>query len=488
MRLINKNLEKDGSGHVGLIPEEQEDMWHAYNLIFVGDHITATTVRRVNRNTAVSSSSERLRLTLTIHVEKIVFEADSGLLRVSGPNRSENPHVKMGAYHSIDLEMNRKFTLTKAYWDSITLQRITDACDPTKSADLAAVVMSEGLAYICLITKSMTLVRGKIELTIPRKRKGSSALHDKALDRFFDMIMQGILRHVDFNVVKCIIIASPGFTKDQFFEYMNNVALSKDIKSIKDNKGKFILAHSSSGEKHALNEVLADPSLVDRLSETKAAGEVDALNRFYAMLRTEPDRAFYGLADVMQAQEKLAIQDLLLTDELFRSADIAKRRKYIELTESVKSSGGNALIFSTLHVSGERTFSLQHTHITHTTQHTPHTYIHTQHTTTELKQLGGIAAILRFPLPEIDEERASESDTESDTVDNDDDDDNVDNADEEPESESESEEEKEQQQQQRNNNNNKRGKGGGGRGKGRGGAGRKRGDSDSEEREEEFYL
>eukprot|EP01087_Luapelamoeba_hula_P014034 TRINITY_DN4051_c0_g1_i1.p1 TRINITY_DN4051_c0_g1~~TRINITY_DN4051_c0_g1_i1.p1 ORF type:complete len:460 (-),score=122.06 TRINITY_DN4051_c0_g1_i1:26-1405(-) len=459
MRLINKNLEKDGSGHVGLIPEEQEDMWHAYNLIFVGDHITATTVRRVNRNTAVSSSSERLRLTLTIHVEKIVFEADSGLLRVSGPNRSENPHVKMGAYHSIDLEMNRKFTLTKAYWDSITLQRITDACDPTKSADLAAVVMSEGLAYICLITKSMTLVRGKIELTIPRKRKGSSALHDKALDRFFDMIMQGILRHVDFNVVKCIIIASPGFTKDQFFEYMNNVALSKDIKSIKDNKGKFILAHSSSGEKHALNEVLADPSLVDRLSETKAAGEVDALNRFYAMLRTEPDRAFYGLADVMQAQEKLAIQDLLLTDELFRSADIAKRRKYIELTESVKSSGGNALIFSTLHVSGE-----------------------------QLKQLGGIAAILRFPLPEIDEERASESDTESDTVDNDDDDDNVDNADEEPESESESEEEKEQQQQQRNNNNNKRGKGGGGRGKGRGGAGRKRGDSDSEEREEEFYL
>jgi stalled ribosome rescue protein Dom34 len=38
----------------------------------------------------------------------------------------------MGAYHTIDLEVNRKFTLSKAEWDSIALERVDQACDPTQ--------------------------------------------------------------------------------------------------------------------------------------------------------------------------------------------------------------------------------------------------------------------------------------------------------------------------------------------------------------------
>jgi protein pelota len=53
------------------------------------------------------------------------------------------------------------------------------ACDPTQHADLAAVIMQEGLAHLCLITPNMTLLRAKIETTIPRKRKGMCAQHDK---------------------------------------------------------------------------------------------------------------------------------------------------------------------------------------------------------------------------------------------------------------------------------------------------------------------
>jgi len=43
--------------------------------------------------------------------------------------------------------------------------------------------------------------------------------------------------------------------------------------------------------------VLAEPAVMSRLSDTKAAGEVSevrALDTFYAMLQSEPDRAFYG--------------------------------------------------------------------------------------------------------------------------------------------------------------------------------------------------
>lgn len=38
----------------------------------------------------------------------------------------------MGAYHTIDLELNRKFTLIKEEWDSIDLERIETITDPTQ--------------------------------------------------------------------------------------------------------------------------------------------------------------------------------------------------------------------------------------------------------------------------------------------------------------------------------------------------------------------
>lgn len=139
-------------------------------------------------------------------------------------------YLKLGAYHTLDLELNRKFQLAKSEWDSIALDRIDMACDPTQNADLGAVVMQEGLAHVCLINASMTLVRSKIDLNVPRKRKGSVSQHEKGLTRFYDAVMQGIIRHINFDVVKCVLIASPGFVKDQFFEFMMQQATKNDIK------------------------------------------------------------------------------------------------------------------------------------------------------------------------------------------------------------------------------------------------------------------
>ena len=71
-----------------------------------------------------SSSSERVRTVLTISVETIEYDTTACTLRVKGRNIKENQFVKMGAYHTLDLQMNQKFTLTKEHWDSIALDRV----------------------------------------------------------------------------------------------------------------------------------------------------------------------------------------------------------------------------------------------------------------------------------------------------------------------------------------------------------------------------
>lgn len=72
-----------------------------------------------------------------------------------------------------------------------------------------------------------------------------------------------------------------------------------------------------------------------------------------------------------RADEHLAIDTLMVTDTLFKSCDLATRLQYVALTESVKEHGGTVRVFSSLHVSGE-----------------------------SLAQVSGIAALLRFPMPE----------------------------------------------------------------------------------------
>lgn len=379
MKLLHKYIDKDGSGNVTCVPEEAEDMWHAYNLMSEGDSLKASTIRKVTTESATGSTgSNRVRTTLVIRIETIDFDTQACMLRVKGRNIVENQYVKMGAYHTLDLEMNRKFTLAKRVWDSVHLERLDLACDPTQHADVAAVVMQEGLAHVCLVTSAMTLVRAKIDISIPRKRKGSCSQHDKGLQRFYEAVMQAILRHVNFDVIKCVLIASPGFVKDQFYEYVFQAAVKLDLKVLLENKGKFVLAHASSGFKHSLREILQDPGVQSKLSDTKAAGEVKALDQFYQVLQNEPSRAFYGTKHVERANEGQAIETLLISDKLFRCQDVAQRKRYVALVDSVRDNGGDVKIFSSLHISGE-----------------------------QLDLLTGIAALLRYPVPELEDEELS---------------------------------------------------------------------------------
>ncbi|KAJ2507904.1 Translation factor pelota [Coemansia sp. RSA 2052] len=370
MKLLKQFIEKSRAGYVRLIPEQPEDMWHIYNLIQKEDQLEASTVRGVKSETATGSvSTDRVRLKLTISIEDVFFDVQAGALRINGRNIAENKFVGFGQYHTLDLEMNQPFTLSKPEWDLISLQRIKDACDITRQADVAAVTMQEGLAVICLLTQYMTVVRQKIEVPIPRKRRGSATNYEKGVQRFYEQIYRGIKQHIDFSVVKVVILGSPGFVRDQFFEYMMAQAAKAEDKTLMENKSKFLLVHTSSGHKGALEEVMRDPQIKARLADTKAAQEVKAIDSFYHMLNNNPDRAFYGYADVRKAADNGAIGTLMVTDELFRAADIPTRKKYIQLVEDAQASNADILVFSSLHVSGE-----------------------------QLNQLAGVAAILNFPL------------------------------------------------------------------------------------------
>ena len=128
-------------------------------------------------------------------------------------------------------------------------------------------------------------------------------------------------------------------------------------------------------------QVLQDPAVQAKLADTKASDEVKALENFYKMLKHEPDRAFYGPKHVSLAAASDAIETLLISDKLFRANNVAERRKYVDLVDKVRDTGGDVKIFSSLHVSGE-----------------------------QLDLLSGLCAMLRFPMAELEDTDDSDSD------------------------------------------------------------------------------
>ena len=73
MKLLKKAISaKDGAGSCKLRCEEAEDMWHAFHLIGVGDRVRTTTMRKlVKEGSTGSVTSERVKISLTIQVQKM---------------------------------------------------------------------------------------------------------------------------------------------------------------------------------------------------------------------------------------------------------------------------------------------------------------------------------------------------------------------------------------------------------------------------------
>jgi len=374
MKILQKAINgKNKQGQVILISENDEDMWHLYNIIRPGDSFKSAGIRKVkNESNTGSVTTKKVNVNLVIKVEKVNFEVEACQLRIAGKVIDENQYVSMGSYHSLTVDKDKKFTLAKEYWDSVTLETLSEACDAAKKADIAAVVMQDGLAHICLVLNSMTIVKLKIDMAVPKKRKGFTNNHDKGLQKFYLAVLRGIIQHVDFGIVKCLILASPGFLKDEFYKFAISQAeasRNSEFKAFKDNKDKILKLHSSDGYKHSLREILSQPGVQNQLQDTRTANELQALDDFYEKLSIAPEWAVYGPKEVFSAQKEGAIKTLLISDVLFRSTDLDERRKYVKLVESTKNAGGKVYKFSSLHVTGER-----------------------------LNNLTGVAAILRFPM------------------------------------------------------------------------------------------
>lgn len=381
MKLRRKEFEKDGKGSCTLSAEESEDLWHLYNLVAVGDEVKAITYRKVMREDGKSSETKKLRL--TIEVKGVEYDADGGAIRFSGTISEENEHVRMGAHHTIEIELHEAITITKDCWDDIFIQQLQDATDISKSAEVSVILMEakdSGVANLTLMTNVLAKRVGKVEQALPKKRITSTQL-DKAMERFFVAMYNAMREKLNLDVVKCVVLGGPGSTKTEFLKWMQAYAMKQGDKDIDKAKSMFVAVDTTSIHNQGLDEILNDPQVASRIANTKAAQHLKAIDECLKRLSNTPEMACYGPAQVKNAFEMGAIDTMMVSDALFRNSSVQVRREYVNLVSEVKASGSTAYVFSSGHVTGQK-----------------------------LKELGDIAANLRFQV-EYDEIEEVETET-----------------------------------------------------------------------------
>ncbi|CCF59717.1 hypothetical protein KAFR_0H03070 [Kazachstania africana CBS 2517] len=382
LKLEEGSNSKEGA-IIQVLPEDKEDLFALYQIIENEDELIFKKKFTSKREEDSKKSTELVKL--KIQVVSRDFDMKEEYLKFKGTTVADdsgriNVDVPVGKFISFSVNYAYPFTIIKQSFDKYARKMLEEASQPELRSDTAAVVLQEGVAHICVLTTSSTIVKQKIEYSLPKKKRSTDVMKfNEKIEKFYKAIYNGMKKHFDLSKLKMILLCSPGFYAKTLMEKVIFYANEEHNKEILDNQSIFLVAHCSTGYLQGINEVLKDPAYATKLKDTKYSKEAMVMDDFLRHLNDDDYKAWYGENEVRKAADMGAIDSILVTDSFVRSHDVSERKKNLELIDSVERNGGVAYVFSTLHISGE-----------------------------ELEKLTGIACILKYPLPDLDEDSDEE--------------------------------------------------------------------------------
>jgi protein pelota len=330
---------RDNSGEIRLLPESIDDLWHLEHLISPGDLVFATTFRSVESATDKirPEKVEKRPVRLGIRVEKVEFSGHGIRLRVAG---TIEHGVDCGAYHTINVETGYEISVIRQ-WRPIDLERIGRAVKSSVFGVVHILTIEEGEAELFRLRQYGP--ESVITLTAGSGKGGETDTRTG----FFDAVLTCIA-----EISGPLIIAGPGFIKDDFVRYARNKNSAP--------AGRAIVVETRRIGRGAVQDVIGSGTLEKLIGDLQLSREVKLMDE--VLLRIAQDGAVaYGKKPVESAIEYGAVEEVLLADTLIRD------RTIVPLIENAERMGAKIVVLSTEFEPGER-----------------------------LDALGGIAALLRY--------------------------------------------------------------------------------------------
>jgi protein pelota len=359
LKIFKIDLKK---GTAKVMPESLDDLWHLYNIVLKRDEVYARTTRQVKPDDqyARPTKAKRVPVNLGVQVEKMYWDRVLNRLRINGIvcDAPEKLSIK-GSRHTLDVTVNKPVTIVKKQWLKHQLDRLKRA---SKITAAPLVIVSLDDEDYCVAVLRQYGIEGELGGRTKLPGKLEAEKRAKAKQLFFRDTLKA-LREA-WSPLKCaIVVLGPGFMKDDFVDYLKTEA--KDVaESVVAVKG------VNSAGLSGIQESLRSGILSNVLQNLRVADEMNAMEEFLARLGKGKQDVTYGLTEVEKAAMYGAVEKLLVADSSLRETTEENRRQLETLMKNVEEARGTIMVVSTEHEAG-----------------------------TKLLSLGGVAALLRFPLP-----------------------------------------------------------------------------------------
>jgi len=357
LKITEKDLKK---GIVKVVPESADDLWHLYNVIYKNDCVYAYSTREIRPDDKYGrpDRGERIRVFLGVKVAIVGWDKLLGRLRVHGTICQAPETVPMGVHHTVKVSLNAPVTIVKKKWGKAELDRLERA---RKSSEKPLIVMSiDDEGYVIATTAQYGVEERISERTrLPGKLDADN--RTQAVDRYFRKALNS-LRQVWEVSHSPVVIVGVGFVKDDFARFVRNE--DSDVAgSVVDVKGV-----NNSGLV-GINEALRSGVLFKAMKRLRITEETEAVEEVLKRLGKGESTVAYGADEVRKAVEVGAVEKLLIADSVLREASDEDRLRFEDLMGDVERRRGVLMVVSSEHEAGNK-----------------------------LLGLGGMAAILRFPL------------------------------------------------------------------------------------------
>ena len=310
-----------------ITPEDMDDVWLLHEIILPGTLVTAKTERTVEvKRDEGKETVGRKTVVLTLLVEKADM-ADR--LRLVG-KIVEAPADMTKGYHSIDIKPGSFLTIQKP-WKTWEVNKIRAAAK--KAEPSIILILDERDADLWLLTERTNHL---LHISGPghSKEEGVSKKPE-----YFGSVLSALKQHAE--KAKNIVIAGPGFTREEFSKFVLEREKAIAKKAIMDNV-------SDTGE-NGLAELLRRGTLERLKTSSRIEEESRAVEKLLAEMGKD-GLCIYGLEHTKQALDAGAVDLLMVSDRMVRElADV------MEAAEKMKTS---VMIISSNHSAGERFLGL----------------------------------------------------------------------------------------------------------------------------------
>ena len=356
MKIIEKNLRQ---GFAKVVPDSPDDIWNLYNIIFKGDEVYAYSSRSIKSDTETSrpKSAERFSAFMGVTVVSVGWDKFLGKLRVHGLICHAPDIIPTGAHHTISIALNQPVTIVKKVWSKHLLDRLTMANESEKPM-LIISIDDEGFAIA--ETKQYGIeIKVEERMRLPGKHEADKRV--AATKAYFKRTLNSLTQLWAQNHSPIVIVGA-GFVKSDFASYLSQEAkeMSKSVVDVKS---------VNNGGIAGIYEALRSGVLLKALHQLRIVDETETMEEVMKRLGKGEGTVTYGFDAVKNAVKMGAVEKLIIADIALRDTEEQQRLKLEELMHETEKRNAKVTVISTEHEAGAKLLSL-----------------------------GGITALLRFPI------------------------------------------------------------------------------------------